>query len=67
MSFTLLANVSWSLIFENESFIMLIMISVLFCISDSTARTLPGYDRDLASGARKIDSDPIAKGERSFR
>ncbi len=31
MSFTLLANVSWSLIFENESFMMFVMISVLFC------------------------------------
>ena len=35
MSYTLIANISWSLIFENESFFMLIMISVLFCISDS--------------------------------
>ena len=33
MSYTLLANVSWSLIFENEGFFMLIMVSVLFCIS----------------------------------
>jgi exopolysaccharide production protein ExoQ len=33
MSFTLIANISWSLIFENESFFMLIMISILFCIS----------------------------------
>ena len=29
MTFTLLANISWSLIFENESFFMLLMISVL--------------------------------------
>jgi len=36
MSYTLLANISWSLIFENESFFMLVMISVLFCISSST-------------------------------
>jgi len=34
MSFTLLANVSWSLIFENEGFFMLIMISLLFSISN---------------------------------
>lgn len=33
MSFTLLANISWSLIFENEGFFMLIMIAVLFSIS----------------------------------
>jgi exopolysaccharide production protein ExoQ len=33
MSYTLLANISWSLIFENESFFMLVMITVLFCIS----------------------------------
>jgi O-antigen ligase len=33
MSFTLIANISWSLIFENEGFFMLIMISALFCIS----------------------------------
>ncbi len=33
MANTLLANVSWSLLFENESFFMLIMISVLFCAS----------------------------------
>ncbi len=33
MFYTLIANISWSLIFENESFFMLIMISVLFSIS----------------------------------
>jgi O-antigen ligase len=33
MVYTLIANISWSLIFENESFFMLIMISVLFSIS----------------------------------
>lgn len=33
MAFTLLANVTWSLIFENEGFFMLIMIAVLFSIS----------------------------------
>ncbi len=33
MSFTLIANISWSLIFENEGFFMLLMISILFCIS----------------------------------
>ncbi len=36
MSFTLLANISWSLIFENEGYFMLIMISLLFSISSST-------------------------------
>ncbi len=34
MSYTLLANVSWSLIFENEGFFMLIMVAVLFCVSE---------------------------------
>jgi exopolysaccharide production protein ExoQ len=33
MSFTLIANISWSLIFENEGFFMLTMVSVLFCVS----------------------------------
>ena len=33
MSYTLLANISWSLLFENEGFFMLVMISVLFCIT----------------------------------
>jgi len=33
MAFTLIANISWSLIFENESFFMLIMITLLFYIS----------------------------------
>lgn len=33
VSYTLLANISWSLIFENEGFFMLIMISILFSIS----------------------------------
>src|SRR6185295_11567127 len=36
MAYSLLANITWSLLFENEGFIMLIMISVLFCISAST-------------------------------
>jgi exopolysaccharide production protein ExoQ len=36
MSFTLIANISWSLIFENEGFFMLLMVSVLFCISSGT-------------------------------
>jgi O-antigen ligase len=35
MSFTLIANISWSVLFENEGFFMLVMISVLFCISGS--------------------------------
>jgi exopolysaccharide production protein ExoQ len=33
MAYSLIANVSWSLIFENESFIMLTMVSILFCVS----------------------------------
>jgi exopolysaccharide production protein ExoQ len=33
MFYTLFANISWSLIYENESFFMLIMIMVLFCVS----------------------------------
>ena len=33
MAFVLIANVSWSLIFENESFFMLLMICVLFNVS----------------------------------
>jgi O-antigen ligase len=37
LSFTLIANISWSLIFENESFFMLIMISVVFFISKNEA------------------------------
>ncbi|MGB8982379.1 MAG: O-antigen ligase family protein [Anaerolineales bacterium] len=36
MSYTLLANISWSLIFENEGFFMLNMISVLACMSGSS-------------------------------
>ena len=39
MSYTLIANISWSLVFENESFFMLIMISVLFSISTGSAVT----------------------------
>jgi len=35
MAYTLIANISWSVIFENESFFMFIMISVLFSISRS--------------------------------
>ncbi len=46
MLFTLLANISWSLIFENESFFMLLMISVLFCI---TADTLPPKENKTIS------------------
>jgi hypothetical protein len=33
MAYTLLANISWSLLFENEGFFMLIMIAVLFSTS----------------------------------
>jgi O-antigen ligase len=36
MSYTFVANISWSLIFENEGFFMLTMISNLFCISAQT-------------------------------
>jgi len=36
MAYTLVANISWSLIFENESFFMLIMISVLFSMSNGS-------------------------------
>jgi exopolysaccharide production protein ExoQ len=35
MTFTLIANISWSLIFENEGFFMLMMISLLFSISSN--------------------------------
>jgi exopolysaccharide production protein ExoQ len=35
MSFTLLANISWSLLFENESFFLLNMVAVLFCVSSN--------------------------------
>ncbi len=42
MFYTLLANISWSLLFENESFIMLIMISVLFSISRNTPINFEG-------------------------
>jgi O-antigen ligase len=33
MAYTLVANISWSLIFENEGFFMLVMIAILFCVS----------------------------------
>ncbi len=36
MTFILFANISWSLLFENEGFFMLVMISVLFAISAKT-------------------------------
>lgn len=36
MSYTLIANISWSLIFENEGFFMLVVMSVLFCMSATT-------------------------------
>ena len=41
MSYTLIANISWSLIFENEGFFMLIMIAVLFSISTSATAAHP--------------------------
>jgi O-antigen ligase len=40
MVYTLIANISWSLIFENEGFFMLIMISVLFFISADTSKRM---------------------------
>ena len=43
MFFTLLANISWSLIFENEGFFMLLMVSVLFYIS---TKSLPSKKTD---------------------
>jgi exopolysaccharide production protein ExoQ len=49
MCYTLLANGSWSLIFENESFFMLMMISVLFCISIRTQRTTLNQEVGLPS------------------
>ncbi len=36
MIYISLANISWSLIFENENFFILVMISTLFCISKPT-------------------------------
>jgi O-antigen ligase len=33
MTYTALANVSWSVMFENESFFMLVMLAVLFRVS----------------------------------
>jgi len=33
MSYTFIANISWSLLFENEGFFMMLVIAVLFCIS----------------------------------
>ena len=37
MAYTLVANISWSLIFESEGFFMLTMLAVLFCITNRTA------------------------------
>ena len=42
MAYTLLANISWSLIFENEGFFMLIMVAVLFSISGNTDHNKSG-------------------------
>jgi len=33
MSFSLIANLSWSLLFENENFLMLVVIAVLFSVT----------------------------------
>lgn len=43
MAYTLLANVTWSLLFENESFFMLTMIAIMFALSrrPSPAGTWP--------------------------
>lgn len=38
--FTILANVSWSLIFENEGFFMLLMIAALFSMTHNRAKLL---------------------------
>lgn len=38
MSFTLISNISWSLMFENEGFFMLVMISILFNITGKTTK-----------------------------
>lgn len=42
MAYTLIANISWSLIFENEGFFMLIMVAVLFSISGNTDHNKSG-------------------------
>jgi exopolysaccharide production protein ExoQ len=42
MAYTLIANISWSLIFESEGFFMLIMLSVLFCITNGTSTNHEG-------------------------
>jgi exopolysaccharide production protein ExoQ len=39
MSYTLVANISWSLLLESERFFMLLMISVLFSISGRPQKT----------------------------
>ncbi|MFZ0531951.1 MAG: O-antigen ligase family protein [Anaerolineales bacterium] len=53
LSFTLIANISWSLIFENESFFMLIMITVLFFISKNEAF------RETSSLTHSLVEEPI--------
>lgn len=40
MAYTLLANVSWSLLFENEGFLLLIMIGLMFRLSSGAPEPL---------------------------
>ncbi|MEN8240963.1 MAG: O-antigen ligase family protein [Chloroflexota bacterium] len=40
MAFTLISNISWSLIFENESFFMLLMMTILFMGNKSKTESL---------------------------
>jgi exopolysaccharide production protein ExoQ len=54
MSYTLLANITWSLIFENENFIMLLMIAILFCTSSLS----PGRHSDAMVSTRPKESIP---------
>jgi exopolysaccharide production protein ExoQ len=39
MSYTLVANLTWSLIFESEGFFLLLMVAVLFSISPSSQKS----------------------------
>jgi exopolysaccharide production protein ExoQ len=53
MAYTLIANISWSLIFENEGFLMLVMVSVIFSIS-RTARMDCDVNRDRGHGSNPV-------------
>ncbi len=46
MSYTLIANISWSLIFENEGFFMLVMIAVLYSVSGGASANRTGNEVD---------------------